>query len=173
MEQSRRRCLERTQYRMLMTLWQHLAFHSPGTLDDAALDRLGVVRRADLDIDNLSPLDFERLFFAPCYGEISGLEEELKTWGPLWRPRKDKPEHLRDDEWIPNAGYTYAEMRLNWFDRVLLGLGLEYEDEIHPMYVVFLPLLPPTLATNTYVKQHLQESRPRRHELFVADGRLP
>jgi hypothetical protein len=127
---------------MLKTLWQHLDFHSPDTLDDAALNGLGVVRGADLDVDNPLPLDFEPRFFAPYHGEISGLEEELETWGPHWRPRKDKPEHLRDDEWIRNAGYTYAEMRLEWFDNVFLGLGMEYEDEKHPMYVASLPLLP-------------------------------
>ncbi|KAK4138459.1 hypothetical protein BT67DRAFT_431067 [Trichocladium antarcticum] len=111
MEQIRRRRLERTQYRMLKTLWQHLDFHSPDTLDDAALNALGVVRGADLDVDNPIPLDFEPRYFGPCHGEIGGLEEELETRGPHWRPSKDKPEHLRDDEWIRNAGYTYAEMR--------------------------------------------------------------
>ncbi|KAK4129889.1 hypothetical protein BT67DRAFT_446234 [Trichocladium antarcticum] len=135
MEQIRRRRLERTQYRMLKTLWQHLDFHSPDTLDDAALNDLGVVRGADLDVDNPSPLDFEPRFFAPCHGEISGLEEELETWGPHWRPSQDKPERLRDDEWIRNAGYTYAEMRLEWFDNVFLGLGMEYEGEIHPINI--------------------------------------
>jgi hypothetical protein len=141
-EQIRRRRLERTQYRILKTLWQHLDFHSPDTLDDAALNDLGVVRGADLGVDNPSPLDFEPRFFAPCHGEISGLEEELETWGSHWHPSKDKPERLRDDEWIRNAGYTYAEMRLEWFDNVFLGLGMEYKGEIHPMYVASLPLLP-------------------------------
>ncbi len=48
-------------------------------LDDAALNSLGVVRGADLDVDNPLPLDFEPRFFAPCHSEISSLEEELKT----------------------------------------------------------------------------------------------
>ena len=78
MEQIRRRRLERTQYRMLKTLWQHLDFHPPDTLDDAALNGLGVVRGAYLDVDNSSLLDFEPRFFVPCHGEISGLKEELE-----------------------------------------------------------------------------------------------
>ncbi|EAQ89495.1 predicted protein [Chaetomium globosum CBS 148.51] len=47
MEQIDRRSLERTQYRMLMTLWEQLELQSPGTLDDATLNDLGVMEHED------------------------------------------------------------------------------------------------------------------------------
>ncbi|KAK4140266.1 uncharacterized protein C8A04DRAFT_40056 [Dichotomopilus funicola] len=42
MAQIRRRRLEKTQHRMLETLWDHLDFDSPGTLNDAELNSLGL-----------------------------------------------------------------------------------------------------------------------------------
>jgi hypothetical protein len=142
MEQIRRRRIERMQYRMMMSLWQHLESWKPDTLDDAELNDYGVVRGADLDVDNSSPLDFEPRFFAPCHGEIDGLEEKLASWRRHWDAVMDEPEHLRDEEWIPNAGYTYAERRMDWFGSVFTGLEMEYEGETHPMFVASLPLPP-------------------------------
>ncbi|KAH6634646.1 hypothetical protein B0J18DRAFT_406266 [Chaetomium sp. MPI-SDFR-AT-0129] len=64
---------KRIQYRMLEILWRHLESNSPGTLDDAQLNDLDVVRGPDLDVDNPVPLDFEPRFFAPCHGEVASL----------------------------------------------------------------------------------------------------
>jgi hypothetical protein len=146
MAQLHRRQLEQAQYGLLKEVWDHLESHPAEALDDAELDKLRVVRSTDLDVDSPSLFDFESQFFAPCHGEISGLEKVLERWVPLWYPHKD-PEHLRDDEWIPNAGYTYADGKLDWFSHVFQCLRWEYEGEAHPVYVASLPL-PPHPARN-------------------------
>ncbi|KAK3906313.1 hypothetical protein C8A05DRAFT_29816 [Staphylotrichum tortipilum] len=115
-------------------IWHYFDSDSPDALNEAELADLGVVRSTDLNVDSPSPVDPEPRFFAPCHGELSGLMEALATWEPHWRLSLDIPEHLRDDEWIPNAGYVYASVRLDWFSYILHLLRREYKDEPHPVY---------------------------------------
>ena len=136
MEQIRRRRLERKQYRMLRALCNHLKQKSPHVLDDTELGALGVVRWSDLDVDGWSPLDFEPRFFSPCLKEDIGLEEMVEERIRGWRSIINDPKNLLDPEWIPTTGWPAVDMRASFFFNVLTSLAMEYEDEVHPMYVV-------------------------------------
>ncbi len=121
MEQKRRRRLERTQYRMLRALCNHLERKSPHVLDDVELGALGVVRWTDLDVDGQSPLDFEPRFFSPCLKDDIGLEEEVEQWTPGWRPTGDDPKKMLDPEWVPTTGWPRVQIRADFFASVLRG----------------------------------------------------
>lgn len=101
------------------------------------------MRGTDLDVDSESPCDFEPRFFCPRHDEISGLEA-LGAWRPHWRPTRDDPETRREPEWIRLAGDTYARLKSRWFQYILSDLAHEYEGEVHPVYVVSLPLPSPS-----------------------------
>ncbi|KAH6628178.1 hypothetical protein F5144DRAFT_594256 [Chaetomium tenue] len=79
MEQINRRSLERTQYRQLMALWQHLGFHAPGTLDDAALHRLGVYEDQIHPINIYKKVDQEDMSFSSPMGDCSNSVEMYLT----------------------------------------------------------------------------------------------
>ncbi|KAL2158320.1 hypothetical protein VTH06DRAFT_4641 [Thermothelomyces fergusii] len=102
-------------------------------LNDTQLQTLGVVRRANLDIDNWHRPDFEPVFFSPYCDENSQLQEVLEYRKQLWCETLDEDKDT-NPEWIPNPGWRYPEVRALWFQRTLRRLERYYdEDSDHPI----------------------------------------
>ncbi len=83
---------------------------------------MGVVRGAELNVDDPKPCDFEARFFSPCHD----MDVELNRWRPRYNYTLQKsdprsPDSINPDStpWVRAVGYKFPSVRARWFVNVL------------------------------------------------------